>query len=294
MQGNSSNTKIAFIDSGIGGLIFAIDSIKKMDKISKNNNANHTLNFIHIGDTKNVPYGLKTPQQLIGFIEDLIEKCKNLGVKIIVIACNTASTVLDENFINRYKKQGLEIIEIIKKSAEALYNATPIIENEKHILVLGTKQTISSNKYYEALFNCHKANYKLIVHQYSPSRWEHEVENGIKKSEIQTIVNEDLGKIRNEIGKNFEKISSVGLFCTHYPYFSEEIHQNLSLYTNIGTNIKLISQGEIFAQEVLNFFNESVKINARIESYITGENLAPIQSAISNIHGNFPVIFDKI
>ena len=94
----NDSTTVAFIDSGIGGLVFAIDSIKKMSEICENSNqknqANHTLNFVHIGDTKNVPYGLKSPSQLIVFIENLLEKCKKIGAKIVVIACNTASAAM--------------------------------------------------------------------------------------------------------------------------------------------------------------------------------------------------------
>ena len=295
MQKNFKNTTVAFIDSGIGGLVFAIDSIKKMQEICKDNNTNHTLNFVHIGDTKNVPYGLKTPSQLIILVENLLEKCKAFGATIVVVACNTASTILDENFINRYKKQGIEIILIINKSAEILYNITPKIDNEKHILVIGTKQTISSDKYREALIKCHNTNDStLFVHQYSPSIWEQEIENGIDRSKVQNMVDEYFAKIRDEIGTDFAKISSVGLFCTHYPYFANEIHKNLSQHTNIGKGIKLVPQGEIFGQEVLNCFAENVQIDAKIQTYITGEDLAPIQNAISNIHGNFPVVFGKI
>ena len=291
----NDSTTVAFIDSGIGGLVFAIDSIKKMEEICKNNNATRTLNFIHIGDTKNVPYGLKTPSQLIILIENLLEKCHNLGAKVVVIACNTASTILDEEFIHRYENQGLKIITIIKKSAEALYHTTPKVNDEKHILVLGTRQTISSNKYREALINCHDINdSKLFVHQFSPSRWEQEVENGINPQKIQQIVDEDLTKIRQEIGGDFVRIASVGLFCTHYPYLAKEIHNYFSRNTTIGSDIRLVSQGAIFGDEILKCFNESVKFQQKIDSYITGDDLAPIQNTIKNIHGNFPVVFGKI
>jgi glutamate racemase len=231
----------------------------------------------------------------VGFVENLLEKCKKIGAKIVVIACNTAGTVLDEKFLDKYKKQGLQIILIIKKSAEVLYNATPIINNEKHILVLGTKQTISSNKYFESLLNLHNSsNSKLFIYQYSPSRWEQEIENGINRSKIQDMVDEDFAKIRQEVGQDFAKISSVGLFCTHYPYFAKEIHKNLSFHTNIGSNITLIPQGDIFAQEVLNYFAGNIQVDERIKSYITGSTLAPIQNAINNIYQSFPVIFEKI
>ncbi len=291
----NDSTTVAFIDSGIGGLVFAIDSIKKMSEICASNKANHTLNFIHIGDTKNVPYGLKTPSQLIVFIENLLEKCKNLGAKIVVIACNTACTVIDEDFVNNYKKQGLEIITIINKSAEVLYNTTPQIDSEKHILVLGTRQTISSNKYFEALLTFHKPNNcKLFVHQHSPIRWEQEVESGIKQESIQQMVDEDLANIRKEIGDDFTKIASVGLFCTHYPYLIKEIHNYFSHNTSIGNDIKLVSQGAIFGEEILKHFNNLVHFEQEINSYITGSNFLAIQSTIKNIHGSFPVRFDKI
>ena len=290
---NQNSSTVAFIDSGIGGLVFAVDSIKAMSNASYQ--CNNVINFIHIGDTKNVPYGLKTPSQLITLIENLLSKCKKLDSKIVVIACNTACTVIDEDFVNRYKMQGLEIITIIKKSAEVLYNSTPIINNEKHILVLGTRQTISSNKYRESLLDFHNINdSKLFVHQFSPSRWEQEVENGINLEDIQQMVDEDLAKIRQEIGEDFTKITSVGLFCTHYPYLVRQIHNYFSCNTNIGNDIKLISQGAIFGEEVLKYFNNNVQFKQEIHSYITGSDLSAIQSTIKNIHGDFHVVFAKI
>ncbi len=305
-----NNTTIAFIDSGIGGLIFACESIIAMQEIPHKIQNNH-LSFLHIGDTKNVPYGLKTPSQLIILIQNLLEECKKLGATIVVIACNTAATVLDEEFLNTYRQQGMEIILIINKSAEALYNSTPVINNEKHILVLGTRQTILSNKYKEALLLCDKLSHngnKLFIHQYSPIRWEHEIEKGIKRNEIQIMVNEDLSLFKHEIGKDFEKITSVGLFCTHYPYFKNEIHQYFSQNTQIGDKIQLASQGAIFAEVIAHEVNKVNGLDAvkhfkqnnesdgkiLINSYITGDEIAPIQTAISNIYPEIPVIFHKI
>lgn len=78
---------ILFIDSGIGGLSTLSSAIKLIN-----------YNYIYFADNKNSPYGNHQKEEIITFMKDIISSvCKNYNVKIIVIACNTATaSSLDE------------------------------------------------------------------------------------------------------------------------------------------------------------------------------------------------------
>ena len=299
------NIKVAFIDSGIGGLIFGIESI--LNIATKHDISN--LSFLHIGDTKNVPYGLKTEKQLLKLITDLTNKAIFYGAKIIVIGCNTACTVIDEKFINEFQKLDILIINIIKDSAKYLYNNTKIINNEMNIAILATKQTIGSMKYKQALEQIHgdiyhdNKNIKLNVYSYSPIEWEQSIENNIERHLIKTTVYKHLDSFKEQIGKNFHKINSVGLFCTHYPYFLKEIKEYFNEYQNKNNNrIQIIGQGSIFSEIILEKLNlidkenknkNKQKIrNIKINSYITGDNIEPIKNTIQQMYPNVDVVFD--
>ena len=284
--------KIAFIDSGVGGLIFAIESIKNLAKNYDISN----LSAIHIGDTANMPYGLKTQDELLVLITNLIEKAISFDAKIVIIACNTACTAIDDEFIENYKKKGINVIEIITESSKKILHSTELVENQKNIAILGTKRTVDSEIYKNALLELHNDSDKeLNIYQYSPVEWEYEIENNIPKKLIQQAVNNHLDKFRNQIGDvNFKKINNIGLFCTHYPYFAKEISEYFQIN---GMQVELISQGEIFAeiiQKEIKLKNKNTTSQIEIQSYITGNETKGSELIIKNIYPDIKINFKTI
>jgi pyridoxine 5-phosphate synthase len=277
--------KIGFVDSGTGGLIFAMDFIKAL-----NESGLKQAQMIHIGDTKNVPYGLKKPNILRDLTQNLIQKAVDRGAKIVIIACNTAVTAMDEAMIHFFEAQGVKILTIIEESAKTLYNNARVVDGEVHLAVFGTDQTIKSRRYEEALRLIHGANpEKLTIHTFSPLDWEQNVEDGITEPEITKTVEYYLGIFKAKIGADFDKISALGLFCTHYPYFKSQIQAFL------GINITVVSQGAIFAEPALSLAPELFMYpKPEIKSYITGGNLETIKTVINTSYPLVKVDFKQI
>lgn len=286
------NNKVAFIDSGCGGAVFMLDFLKhgkgEIENFIKNNRCN--LEFIHIGDTKNVPYGLKSPDELRLVVSDLINKAINFGCKIIVVACNTAATIIDDDFHAQFN--GIDILTIQDNSSKFVYNESKIVNGERHICILGTKRTIESKMYEDYIKSIHDNKSKLFIHGYSPITWEQDIENGINKGDIHKNVFDHLDKCRNIIGGDFRKITSVGLFCTHYPYFYDEICEYFSNYTDVGNDVHLVLQGRVFVNDVLNLLKNNLsngdveKPNIVIKSYLTSDSILVLRNILDFISPN--------
>ena len=80
--------KIGIYDSGIGGLSVLHRALKKMPEAE----------FIYYADTKHVPYGEKTREQIKGYVEEVLNFLIAKEVDAIVIACNTATSVATKEF----------------------------------------------------------------------------------------------------------------------------------------------------------------------------------------------------
>ncbi len=82
----SSSAPIGVLDSGLGGISVA-------RQIAKDMPAEHVLYF---GDSANAPYGIKTPEQVRALSFDIVERFVRQGVKAVVIACNTATSAVND------------------------------------------------------------------------------------------------------------------------------------------------------------------------------------------------------
>ena len=123
--------KIGVFDSGIGGLNVLNNLVQSFPN----------EDFLYVGDNLNVPYGVKTKEQLENIISKVFRYFEKQNVKAIVIACNTAS-VASENL-----KCSVPIFRIIEPTAK---NALKVSNN---IGVLATNFTIESKGYDKYLEN---------------------------------------------------------------------------------------------------------------------------------------------
>ena len=89
---NKDNRPIAFFDSGVGGLTV----FSKVKKLLPNEN------YLYFGDTKNMPYGEKTEDELICFADRIFRFFEKQNAKAVVMACNTSSAVTYEKLKNNY------------------------------------------------------------------------------------------------------------------------------------------------------------------------------------------------
>lgn len=218
--------KIGIFDSGIGGLTV----LKELKELYPKQS------YIYVGDTKNLPYGTKSKEELIKITSKIFDFYKLQDVKAVIMACNTTSAVVWEELKNKYNFPIYPISQTVCK----YFNQY----NFKKIGIFATQATINSQIYQKSL------NAQTLG--IAPNEWVEIVENNASKTEK---AQENIKKYANEMQKfNPEKII---LGCTHYPYLTEE----LTKYFEKNT---LINPAKIFAQAVIedlehkNLLNHSI------------------------------------
>lgn len=191
---------IGVFDSGIGGLT-VVKALRKILPYEE---------IVYFGDTARVPYGSKSPETITKFALQDAKFLLNRGVKMIIVACHSASSVsLDE--LKRHFT--LPIIGVIEPGAKAAVKTT----RNKRIGVIGTQATILSGAYERAIR-------KLCQ----------EVEVVAKPTPLFVALAEEgwcANKIAFEIAKLYltplaqEQIDTLLLGCTHYPLLKKAIRK---------------------------------------------------------------------
>lgn len=220
----SKYSPIGFFDSGVGGL--SVYSLFKKILPSEN-----TLYF---GDLKNMPYGNKTKEELLGFARRILNFFKSKNVKAVVIACNTSSANVYDIIKDEYD---FKIYPIIQSSAEVISAM-----NVKKVGVFATVATINSGAYKREI---QKHNPKMEVIEHACPNWTSFVEEGkIDSSECLADVKSHLDKI---LEQNPDKII---LGCTHYPFL-------LPLLAKYTDKEVFIDPAKIFVDFIYNDLKES-------------------------------------
>lgn len=197
---------IGVFDSGVGGLSVA-NAIQKAFRDYK---------IEYREDTKNVPYGTKTPDQIYGFISPIITELAQT-CDVIVIACNTVTTTLIHRLRNDFSVPFIGIEPMVKPASQ--------LTKSKVITVCATPTTLASNRY-KSLKDEFANNISVI--EPDCSDWSELIEH----SEI------TVAKIKEDIEPSLlQGADVIVLGCTHYHWIEQEI-------TNIVGNKAIILQPE--------------------------------------------------
>lgn len=198
------NNSIGLLDSGVGGL----SVLSELYKIMPNKN------YVFFGDTKNVPYGTKTPEEIFNYTKNILDFFISKEIKTAVFACNTTSAVAYEQLKEHFKNK-IKIYPLIQSVAK--YSIEGLKDNDT-IAILATKATINSKKYNEEI---KKHNPNINVIGIDCTGFVEIVENRLYKN------NESIELIKSKlkIAKN-NNAKRVILGCTHYPYL-EDIFKNI-------------------------------------------------------------------
>ena len=242
---------IGVFDSGVGGLTV----LKSLIKTLKNEN------FIYFGDVARLPYGTKSEQTIkrYGFQDAkfLIEK----KVKLIVVACNTVSSVALDYLKTIFN---IPIIGVIEPAAEIA-----VEKAKRSIGVIGTVATIKSGKYLELIEKYSKNKGKSIeIYQQATSLLVPFIEDGWKESRILRDVITEYFKINDFINK----IDTLVLGCTHYPVIQdliEDICKNKAFVLNSADAVS-IKVKEIL--EKLHIESKEKNKKQKIEIYVSDVN----------------------
>ena len=213
-----SDAPIGIFDSGVGGLTVARAIMTQLPRES----------IIYIGDTAHSPYGTKAIAEVREYALEVLDTLVEQGVKMLVIACNTASAAMLRDARERYD---VPVIEVIQPAVRRAVSAT----RNSRVGVIATQATTTSRAYDDAFA---AAPHLQLFSQACP-RFVEFVERGEMHSpELLAVAEEYLAPLR-EAG-----VDTVVLGCTHYPFLKGPI----SLV--MGPEVTLVSSDTETANDV--------------------------------------------
>lgn len=238
---------IGVFDSGVGGLTVARAI---MDQLPNEN-------IIYVGDTAHTPYGSKTIAQVRSYALHIMDELVDSGVKMLVIACNTASSAVLRDARERYtRKYGIPVVEVIQPAARRAVAAT---RNGK-IGVIATEATVNSRAYEDTFAVSGKEIYSVAC-----PRFVEFVEKGITSGpELLATAQEYLQPLKDA------GVDTLVLGCTHYPLLTGVISYIM------GEDVTLVSSSEesakdVFRALVAHGMERNVDLPTQHEFLATGE-----------------------
>jgi len=210
---------IGIFDSGIGGLTVLKEIVAKLPD----------ENIIYLGDTARVPYGIRSPETVTRYSFENTRFLLAQEIKMLVIACNTASAISLDAVRKEYP---LPVIGVLEPGARAAAAAT----KTGKIGVIGTEATINSNAYEKAIRNISPG---VEVHSLACPLFVALAEEGWTDNDVAALVAEKyLAPMRSR------GIDTLVLGCTHYPLLKAVISKV------VGADITLIDSATETAKEV--------------------------------------------
>jgi len=213
-----NDAPIGIFDSGVGGLTVARAVLDQLPHEP----------VLYVGDTARGPYGPRPIAEVRAFALDLMDQLVDEGVKLLVIACNSASSAVLRDARERYT---VPVVEVIQPAVRRAVAAT----RNGRVGVIGTRATVTSKAYEDSF----AAAPELRITTRACPRFVELVENGITHgTELERIAHEYLDPVRDA------GIDTLVLGCTHYPLLTGVISYVM------GEGVTLVSSAEETAQDV--------------------------------------------
>lgn len=218
------NAPIGIFDSGLGGLTVARAVIDKLPDEE----------VVYLGDTRHTPYGPRPVAQVRTYTLACLDQLASMGVKALIIACNTATAAALADARERYwVDAGIPVVEVITPAARQAVTAT----RNGRIGVIGTRATIQSEAYSHVL----AAVPSLSLTQRECPRFVEFVEAGITTgAELEAVATQYLAPLK-EAG-----VDTLVLGCTHYPLLTGVIGRVM------GEEVALVTSSEATANLTYN------------------------------------------
>lgn len=220
----TDNRPVGVFDSGIGGLTVLREIWNEVPEEST----------IYFGDNSRSPYGTKSRSTIIRYSLQNMKFLESKGVKMIVVACNTASAYAYEEL---KKRAGVPVVEVVTPGADVACRAT---KNGK-IGIIATKGTISTGVYKKAVEDrAEELGMKNIeIFQQACPLFVSLAEEGWWDKEVTKLTAEEYLKPLKDAG-----VDTLVMACTHYPLLSKVIQEVM------GDNVVLVNTGEATAKVV--------------------------------------------
>lgn len=214
-----NNAPIGVFDSGLGGLTVLKEIIKLLPD----------ENTIYLGDTARVPYGIRSPEVIVKYSFENTRFLLSRDIKVLVIACNTASAISLEKL---KKSVSIPILGVIEPGARAAVSAS----KSGRIGVIGTEATVKSGAYAKVLDRILPS---ARVQSVPCPLFVPLVEEGWTENEVARMTAELYLKVLKE-----NSVDTLLLGCTHYPLLKSTIGSVM------GDDVVLIDSARETAREL--------------------------------------------
>jgi glutamate racemase len=213
---------VAMFDSGVGGLTVLHECLVSLPQ----------EDFVYLGDTTMFPYGSRDPERLRERIARIAELLLDRGAKLLVIACNTATSVGDDVARELAAERGVEVVPVVGPQAEI---AAAITANAR-IGVLATPNTVESGAYRRAL---EAQGRGLEVTEVEAPNLAPFIQNG-------SLFDEETMAMARSYCAPLKRadVDTLILGCTHYPLVAPMLQRIL------GRDVRLVSGGHAVAAAV--------------------------------------------
>ena len=225
----SNNFPIGIFDSGIGGTSIwkEISSLLPLE------------NTIYLSDSKNAPYGEKSKQEIVDLSIKNTELLLKKNCKLIVVACNTATTNAIKILRENYTVPFIGIEPAIKPAALKTKTNT--------IGILATKGTLNSCLFEKTANTIDK---QIIIKETIGKGLVELIEGGkLHSAEITDLLKKYIQPMMDE------KVDCLVLGCTHYPYLIPQIRKI------VGDKIQIIDSGEAVAKQTKSILESNFLLN---------------------------------
>lgn len=231
---------IGVFDSGYGGLTVLREIVKELPQ----------YDYLYMGDNARAPYGNRSFDSVYHYTLQCVKWFFDQGCSLVILACNTASA----KALRTIQQKDLPVIApdnrvlgVIRPTAEVV----GAYSESGSVGVLATQGTVASESYPMEIAKFFPG---LKVYQEACPMWVPLIENDEYRNHGADYF------VRKNIDNIFEKGENIDvllLACTHYPLLKEKIEE----YLPIG--VKLISQGEIVAQSLMDYLHRHPAMEAR-------------------------------
>lgn len=238
--------KIGVFDSGLGGLTV----VQAMTQVVKG------AEIFYVADTKNAPYGEKTPEQILQYSLDITNYLIDTHqIDALILACNTATSSAIKHLREAYPS-------LIIIGTEP--GIKPAIEQTKtgKVGVLATPATLQGDKYQKLAQTLSFQKDVDIFEQACPGLVEQIEKGEIESEKTKALLQEWLTPMREN------DVDTIVLGCTHYPLVGEHIEDIMDC------NVTLIHTGEAISKRLLNLGSQKGHLNEgdlQIHIHATGE-----------------------
>ncbi len=252
---------IGLFDSGYGGITVLKPFLERFPQ----------YDYIYFGDNARAPYGNHSAETILQFTEQAVNHLFDRGVKLVIIACNTASanalSSLQKKYLNGADEKNRKILGVLIPTVEK----AAAITKTGRIGLVGTKATVNSGVYNQEIA---KINPDIhITSKACPLLVPFIEEGWHTKPEATSILKKYLRSLKNA------NIDTLILGCTHYPIMRKQFQRI------IGKRVQIIESGQSAAESLESYLLRHPEIAEKLTTggtrkFLTTEDPATFQSYI--------------